>query len=167
MVKGSIHILIQRDAKNMPFAKVLYNGKDAFNLDDDMKIFAEYLARKSSIAGKDDGLVFASTETGEVMEAEEIDRLIDLEYCISGSEAGKECAYNLISTICCGADNKDIEAPVFVTNGKGQTIFINEKSVSASYKKVDFSIMDRQESEKLRILDTFLEEPIISHSKRI
>ena len=33
-MEKNITISIQRDAKNIPFAKVYYNGQDAFSLDD-------------------------------------------------------------------------------------------------------------------------------------
>ena len=167
MEKGSVHIVIQRDAKNVPFAKVLYNSQDAFNLDDDMKNFAAYLARKSSIAQKDEGLVFVSTETGEVLETSQVDRLMDLGYCISGSESGRKYVEDLISTVRCGASNKDIEASVFVTDGKVSPIFINEEDISESYKQVDASIRDRQETAKLQLLDSLLEESSVSRGRRM
>lgn len=165
MEKGSIHVLIQRDAKNVPFAKVLYNGQDAFNLDDNTKSFATYVARKSTVAKKDDGVVFISAETGEVLETSKIDRLYDLEYYISGSESGRESVENLINTIRCGASNKDIEASVFVTDGKVPPIFINEDDISESYKQAAMSIRERQEIAKLELLDTLLAEPSVSHGK--
>lgn len=167
MEKGSVHIIIQRDAKNVPFAKVLYNGQDSFNLDDNMKIFAGYLASKSAIEHKDEGLVFVSTETGDVLETGQVDRLMDSGYSISGSEIGRQYVENLISTIRCGASNKDIKASVFVTDGKIPPIFINEEDISESYGQVDMSIRERQETEKLQLLDSLLAQPSLSHSKKM
>ena len=167
MEKGVVHIVILKDAKNVPFAKVLYNGQDSFSLDEDMKNFAGYLARKSTIAHKDEGLVFVSTETGEVLETSQVDRLMDLGYCISGSESGRQYVEDLISTVRCGASNKDIGASVFVTDGKISPIFINEEDISESYKQVDSSIRDRQETAKLQLLDSLLAEPSVSYGKRM
>ena len=164
---GFVHIIIQRDAKNVPFAKVLYNQQDAFSLDGDTKNFAECLARKSTIAHEDEGLVFVSTETGEVLEPSQVDRLMDLGYCISGCESGRKYVEGLISTIRRGASNKDIGASVFVTDGKVPPIFINEEDVNESYKQVSDSIRENQETAKLQLLDSLLAEPSVSHGKRM
>ena len=166
MEKGSVHIIIQRDAKNLPFAKVLYNGQDAFNLDDDMKNFAEYLARKSVFGPEKEGSVLISTETGEVLENSRVD-ISSPGYCISGSESGRQYVKNLISTVRSGASNIDIGAPVFVTDGKVAPIFINEEDISRSYKQVDISIRTRQERDKLELLNSLLEEKTISRGKRM
>ena len=161
MEKCSIQIIIQRDAKNEPFAKVLYNGQDAFNLDDNMKFFAGYLARKSVVSGiEDKGLVFISTETGDVLEVNQIDRLTDQEYCISGCESGKQHIKNLIRTICCGANNLDIKSPVFVTDGKVAPIFINERDLSGNYNRLSLEL----EKQKYQLLDSLLEKPNVSQA---
>lgn len=167
MEKGSVHILIQRDASNFPFAKVLYNGQDAFNLDQNMKNFAGYLSRKSTTAHADEGLIFTSTETGEVLEANQVDRLMDFGYCISGSKSGRQYVENLISTVCFGANNQDIGVPVFVTDGNISPIFVNEEAINVNYNQVDISTRHRQEAEKNILLDSILTGSNISHDKRV
>ena len=165
MEKGTIIIMIQRDAKNLPFAKVLYNGQDAFNLDDNMKIFARYLTIKSSTCSpKDEGVVFVSTETGEVLETNKIDKIFDL-YCISGSESGRKHVENLISTIRTGSLNKSIQVPVLVTDGKIPPIFINQEFIDESYKQQDRGIIDKKEIEKYELLNLLLTESSNSRGK--
>ena len=167
MEKGFVNIMIQRDAKNVPFAKVLYNGQDAFNLDDNMKIFARYLAIKASTCSpKDEGLVFVSTETGEVLEANKIDRIFDL-YCISGSESGRKYVENLIDTVRTGSLNKSVQVPVLVTDGKIPPIFINQEFIDESYKQQDRAIIDEKETEKLELLDSLLAESSNSRGKKM
>ena len=165
MSKGVVHIIIQRDAKNVPFAKVLYNKQDAFNLDDNTKNFAGYLARKS-VDSKSEGLVLVSTETGEVLENSEVNVLMS-GYFISGSESGRQYVEDLINTVCIGASNIDIGAPVYVTDGKVPPIFINEENISPSYKQVDASTRNNREREKRELLNSLLEESSISLGKRM
>lgn len=156
---GSVTIIVQRDAKNEPFARVLYNNQSAFDLDYYMKGCASYLARKSTGATDDKGLVFISTETGDVLEVDQIDRLRDQEYCISGCESGKENINKLIKTICSGANDLDIKAPVFITDGKIAPIFINESSISESYNNLSGETRTRIIQENMQLLDSIIEKP--------
>ena len=123
-----IQIRIQRDAKNEPFAKVFYNDLDAFNLDEEMKIVAGYVARKAVTGMGGEGIVYVSTETGEVLEDGQFDKLLDRNYCISGSLSGRENVMNLVQKIRLGATNEDVNIPVFVSDGYVDPIFINDQN---------------------------------------
>ena len=118
-MEKNIIISIQRDAKNIPFARVYYNGQDAFSMDDSTKIFAGCVARKSVTSGmlEFEDNVYVSLIDGSVLAPEEV-KLLEPTYCISGCERGEENVKALINRIACGATNDDIRATVTITDGK-------------------------------------------------
>ena len=118
-MEKNITISIQRDAKNIPFAKVYYNGQDAFSLDDSTRFLAGYVARKSVTSGmiEFEQNVYVSLIDGTVLVPEEV-RLFEPTYCIAGCESGVENVKSLISRINLGATNDDVKATVAITDGE-------------------------------------------------
>lgn len=153
-----IKISIQRDAKNQPFAVVLYDGQTPFNLDEDTKNGANYLARKST-PEDDEGLVYVSTETGEPLESSQIDNKFENDcYCISGSESGKNCVRRLISTILTGANNFDCQYPVYVTDGN-EVVYMNKENLDGNYTY--------EPDEKWQIISSMLKPQEQNHRSQV
>ena len=150
MEKVAIHIVIRRDEKNEPFAKVFYSGIDAnnvFNIQGELKNAVGYLARKAVTGLNEEGVVYVSTETGEVLENGQFDKLHDMNYCIAGSLSGVDNVMNLIDTIRAGATNKDVNLSVAVSDGYCDPIFIDDQN--DNYEKLDELLKGPSESHKM------------------
>lgn len=157
---NNITVLIQRDARNMPYAKVLYNNQDAFNMDEESAGFATYVTRKAAGSGLTDGIVYASPLDGTIIDINSINRRMYLYYCISGSEVGTEAIQTLITTLRVGANNLDINAALFVTDGKSAPIWVNEDVQGETYKLLGFDSVCRIELYKQDQIDEMIKEPV-------
>ena len=146
-----ICVLVQRDDEDIPFAKVLYNGKDAFNLDSTSKYDAEYFSRKTQFV---DGMIFASTETGEILHLNP-----NHNCCIYGCESGKENVKRLINAMCTSGLDQDIKVPIYVTDGEVAPFIANEKEL------LGMPVTIESLEEKREFLDNLLAEHSISDSK--
>ena len=125
--RNKILILIQRDNHNEPYAKIYYNGQDAFNLSPKNKEFANYIARHIL----ERQLCF-SFSTGNIIDSNEpeFDYEYDNYYCLVGSYTGKDETFNLIKALYRASLDKEININLFVTDDISDTICLVKDSVS-------------------------------------
>lgn len=125
--RNKILILIQRDNHNEPYAKIYYNGQDAFNLSPKNKEFANYIARRmlerQICLSYTTGTTFNSSRT-------QFDYEYDKYYCLVGSYTGKWETYNLIKALYRASFDKEIDINLFVTDDISDTICLVKDSVN-------------------------------------
>ena len=92
--RHTITVVIQRNNYNQPFAKILYDGVDAYNLGSKHRDFANYLSKKMDYRP----LCF-SYANEKVIERDDYDYEYDSHYCVIGSEHFKEDIIALINSL--------------------------------------------------------------------
>ena len=125
--RNKILILIQRDNNNEPYAKIYYNGQDAFNLSPKNKEFANYISRHIL----ERQLCF-SFSTGNIIDSNEpeFDYEYDNYYCLVGSYTGRDETFNLIKALYRASLDKEININLFVTDDVSDAICLVKDSVN-------------------------------------
>lgn len=168
MKNNSVLILIEKNDKNEPFAKVYYNGLDVFDLDEKAKLLAINIKKRifSIIVKSYDGIIFID-EYNNIVNKTKYDELTKINCFISGCKSDKNTILKLVDIISFGASSRMISVPVFVTDGKEEPVFINEEQISKSYQKIDFNIRNKKELEKAKIISKMISNPSISYIRKI
>jgi len=114
---------------NIPNITIFYkNGTELespYNLDKQTMYFANYIAKKCVTNEGIRGILVSKNKDDRF----DINLLDDNDYWIAGSNFSKEDAIAVINSIICSCSCKEINAPVYLTDGINK-ILVNERELN-------------------------------------